>query len=76
MNKCKYTLREHIKSIEDYIKLLSMYNNIDYYKYNIIINNLNKRIRKIKEFLDIPIEPVKVKSLTERFRDNLRFYKG
>ena len=49
MNKCKYTLREHIVSLENYIKLLETYNKIDYYKYNIIINNLNKRIKKIKE---------------------------
>lgn len=69
----KYTLRNHIKSLEEYIKLINNYN-IDYYKYSTIINNLNSRIYKIKDFLNIDYEIPK-RNLNYILKNNIRFLK-
>ena len=53
--------------------MIEEYKGIDYYKYNIIINNLKKRIKTIKLFLNIPFREEKKLTLTERFRKNIRF---
>ena len=70
---CKYNLRDHINTLENYINMIEEYKGIDYYKYNIIINNLKKRIKTIKLFLNIPFREEKKLTLTERFRKNIRF---
>lgn len=69
----KYTLRGYLNHLEEFIDILKEYKDIDFYKYTIISNNINKRIVLIKEFLDIDYEKPKKLSLNDMLKNNMRF---
>ena len=75
MEYCKYSIRDHINTLEKYYIFISKYNNINYKKSIIIKNNILKRINRLKDYLCIEYtKPTKL-SLTERFRNNLKYIK-
>ena len=70
----KYTLRKHINSINNYIKMLDDYD-IDYYHKLTISNHLNRRLIRIKEYLNIKYDKPKKVSINDMFRNNYKYMK-
>lgn len=72
---CKYTLRHHLKTLEDYNKDLWESTLLDYPKKILITNALRKRINLIKEYLGIDYERPKKKSINEIFHESSKHIK-
>ena len=75
MKNCKVTLREHIETIEGYYNDLNKnYNRfgMDYPKKTIIGNSLQNRVYRIKEYLSIPYQLPKRKTMQQMFKDIMK----
>ena len=67
IENCKYTLRHLLYSLEDYTNTLDGNYDIEYYKKLLIQKNLGRMIIRIKEYLSLPIEKPKKRTLSDIF---------
>ena len=72
---CKYTLRHLLKSLEDYHQTLDDNYDIDYYKKLLIQKNLSRMIVNVREYLSLPVEKPKKRTLSDIFNKTKEYLK-
>ena len=73
---CKYSLRHLLKSLEGYKASLDNNHNMEYYKKLLMQKNLTKMSTRIREYLSLPIEEPKKRTLSEIFNRTKGFLKN
>lgn len=73
---CKYTLRHLLKSLEDYTTNLDGNHDIDYYKKLLIQKNLIRMSTRVREYLSLPIEKPKKRSISDIFNRTKEYLKN
>ena len=72
---CKYTLRQHLDTLNSYYNNIIEYEGIDYVRRVIISNNISKRINRLKEYLNIPYSKPKKKTISSILNSNFKYIK-
>ena len=74
ITECKYTIREVLKSLEDYIEDLDNVKDIEYWTRLKIKRNLTRMVNNTREYLGLDVKEPKKKSIGELVKDNMKYF--